>query len=1167
MFSTRFIAAAAASLSLISSASAAYDAGSRSNVVMYYGQGSDQSRLKYLCDRPDVDIIPLAFINVFPSKANGLVGANFGNQCWASYGYHKGPGYGGNHNADHDRLHKRCPFLQDDIHYCQTKTNKKILLSLGGQLGDYHLNGEAEGEHLADFLWKAYGPYDEEWVKAGGVRPLDGGFISTDLTRKVDVDGFDFDIENPSPDGQAGYIAAINRLRAHFDAHKRANPNSKTYLISGSPQCPLPEQNMGRTISEAKFDMLFIQFYNNRHFGCTARNFIDKTGHFNYEQWVRFVNAGKSKGAKLHIGLLGSPEAAARGAGHDYLKPREVKTLLAKYHWEEQFGGVMIWENTHAARNNRHSAYPQMDYLQVIKHLLLNPAPPVTRSSTVGSIRTETSSLSTKVYSPSAKPTSNSVSSSQSSTSALPTYEASSPSSGYPATYGSHRSSGHISHPISSRSSVSSYGYARPTEIAVSRNPFETHRGQYYAAPASAFLSFTHHSTRETYSKFYALPTGSSWPVVSSAYPTGIYRNPSPALPSDVSDYPVAKASNSSSLPNTAGPTRSYGMAPTGISTPGCSGGECPLGSYPPAAKYDMSPAPPSECTGRECPLGSSPPVVKYAMSPPPSKCTGGECPLGSSPPVAKYPMSPPPSKCTGGECPLGSSPPVAKYPMSPPPSQCTGGACPFGSYPPAAKYPMSPPPSQCTGGACPFDSYPPAAKYPMSPPPSQCTGGACPFNSYPPAAKYPMSPPPSKCTGGACPYGFYPPVQKYTTSTVYATNVQTITWCPPSVPDCSLGSVTTKTIAISTTVCPVTTTPAVQYPMETLSKQPTTTPAPSVSVTKYTTKTVYKTAIYTITSCPPAVPECTSKLGQVTTQTIKISTTVCPVEEPTVTPVPSVSVTKYTTSTVYKTAIYTITSCPPAVPECTSKLGHITTQTIKISTTVCPVTDSEPTKIPAGPAAFPTYPEGDKYPSYPQGGESPQNGGAVPSHPEGGEYPSHPQGGESPNNGGAVPSYPEGDKYPSHPQGGESPNNGGAVPSYPEGGDYPSYPQGGEYPNHGGAVPSYPEGDEYPPSTSTLESTTTIHKPGEVIRTTATVIPKPHATKVPYPYGGGESPSYPAAPYPYESPASPSAPASAPPNSTANKFPIYATGAASSSKSTIGLVVAFAAGAVAYLI
>jgi hypothetical protein len=97
------------------------------------------------------------------------VAENFGNQCWN--GNYTGPGYNGVNNPANNFLYRQCPQLQEDIYYCQTQTKKKILLSLGGEGGNYQLNGKADGEYLADFLWGAYGPYNASWVAAGGVRP------------------------------------------------------------------------------------------------------------------------------------------------------------------------------------------------------------------------------------------------------------------------------------------------------------------------------------------------------------------------------------------------------------------------------------------------------------------------------------------------------------------------------------------------------------------------------------------------------------------------------------------------------------------------------------------------------------------------------------------------------------------------------------------------------------------------------------------------------------------------------------------------------------------------------------------------------------------------------------------------------------------------------------
>ncbi|KAI5867831.1 hypothetical protein GGS23DRAFT_199925 [Durotheca rogersii] len=64
---------------------------------------------------------------------------------------------------------------------------------------------------------------------------------------------------------------------------------------------------------------------------------------------------------------------------------------------------------------------------------------------------------------------------------------------------------------------------------------------------------------------------------------------------------------------------------------------------------------------------------------------------------------------------------------------------------------------------------------------------------------------------------------------------------------------------------------------------------------------------------------------------------------------VSSFSVTSYlTTSTVFTTSVQTITSCGPEVPDCPAGSTAVTTVTIPISTTICPVTETIGVSTPA---------------------------------------------------------------------------------------------------------------------------------------------------------------------------------------------------------------------------
>ena len=165
--------------------------------------------LAAFCYETTLDIIPVGFLNAFPAQGNGLPGFNAGNACWGGVGStYLGPG----DEPQDNLLPTRCPYLQQDIPICQA-LGKKILLSLGGDtsVSPYQLTGASDGLAFAEWIWGAYGPYNQTWVDLSptNYRPLDRGLYNTDLSSyyQIDIDGFDFDIERlptgklPAPPG------------------------------------------------------------------------------------------------------------------------------------------------------------------------------------------------------------------------------------------------------------------------------------------------------------------------------------------------------------------------------------------------------------------------------------------------------------------------------------------------------------------------------------------------------------------------------------------------------------------------------------------------------------------------------------------------------------------------------------------------------------------------------------------------------------------------------------------------------------------------------------------------------------------------------------------------------------------------------------------------------
>ncbi|KAJ5514069.1 hypothetical protein N7463_003621 [Penicillium fimorum] len=217
--------------------------------------------------------------------------------------------------------------------------------------------------------------------------------------------------------------------------------------------------------------------------------------------------------------------------------------------------------------------------------------------------------------------------------------------------------------------------------------------------------------------------------------------------------------------------------------------------------------------------------------------------------------------------------------------------------------------------------------------------------------------------------------VASMTTSTIFSTRTATITACPTTVPNCpdssKTRSVTTETIMVSTTICPV---------IETVG--PTQTAPASLSTgdaggPDLTTSTVFTTRTATITACPSSVTNCplNSKTTCVVTETLVVSTTVCPVADATDTngamptkhtASPSVTETiggsdasMLTTSTIFTTIMSTVLACPESVSGCPlrSKTSYATTETFAVATTIYPVAaNPQATGVtpgsPSGPGA-----------------------------------------------------------------------------------------------------------------------------------------------------------------------------------------------------------------------
>lgn len=220
-----------------------------------------------------------------------------------------------------------------------------MFLSLGGAIpSNQRIADDQSAQAFAQFLWTSFGPVSDLTAP----RPFGGAVI----------DGFDFDIESIAVEGEdpkalsRGYSTLVNTLRRYYSLEK-----SKTFYISGAPQCIVPDEHLANAMETSYFDFIFVQFYNTPQ--CSARAFFDHTyggpdSDISYAKWVDFLKNMVNKKAKIFVGLPGSPDKNVVYDPAMYLKPNEAKELIETLQREypDAFGGVMIYEAT-ASDNNK----------------------------------------------------------------------------------------------------------------------------------------------------------------------------------------------------------------------------------------------------------------------------------------------------------------------------------------------------------------------------------------------------------------------------------------------------------------------------------------------------------------------------------------------------------------------------------------------------------------------------------------------------------------------------------------------------------------------------------------------------------------------------------------------------------------------------------------------
>jgi chitinase len=120
-----------------------------------------------------------------------------------------------------------------------------------------------------------------------------------------------------------------------------ASDSSKSYYITGAPQCPFPDAYLGDALSNAWFDFVWVQFYNNY---CSVQG-----GSFNFGTWDNWAKTqSKNPDVKIYLGVPGSTSAASSGYVPYNTLTGTIDSLKSQY---SSFGGVMMWDASQAYGN------------------------------------------------------------------------------------------------------------------------------------------------------------------------------------------------------------------------------------------------------------------------------------------------------------------------------------------------------------------------------------------------------------------------------------------------------------------------------------------------------------------------------------------------------------------------------------------------------------------------------------------------------------------------------------------------------------------------------------------------------------------------------------------------------------------------------------------------
>ncbi|CAL4983602.1 unnamed protein product [Urochloa decumbens] len=269
---------------LLSQLTAGLAAAGPGDIAVYWGRNKDEGTLREACDTGAYTTVLVAFLSAF---GHGTYKLDLSGHPVAGVG--------------------------DDIKHCQSK-GVLVLLSIGGQGGEYSLPSSQAASDLAEYLWNAF----LAGGRAGVSRPFGD----------AQVNGVDFFIDQ----GATEHYDELARFLYAYNRFYRAGG----ITLTATPRCSYPDQRLQGALATGLIGRIHVRLYGDLQCTWSARE--------SWEKW-----AAAYPGSRVFVGVVASPEADKDA----YMSQKDLYYNVLQFAQKlPNYGGLMIWNRYYDKINN-----------------------------------------------------------------------------------------------------------------------------------------------------------------------------------------------------------------------------------------------------------------------------------------------------------------------------------------------------------------------------------------------------------------------------------------------------------------------------------------------------------------------------------------------------------------------------------------------------------------------------------------------------------------------------------------------------------------------------------------------------------------------------------------------------------------------------------------------